>query len=110
MWFCTNSRRSRSSWIQMTGLRRGVPRGSGALNAENTGSDPVVKPGNTASASLMGRDVAGGDLVLVRGEGCENFIFFALRNLDVVQGPPELCRDLVEFCRGDFQIAMSFLK
>jgi len=51
------------------------------------------------SAGLGGRNVAGSDLVLVGGEGCKHFRLFALRNLEVIQGPSELRCDLIEFCR-----------
>jgi hypothetical protein len=54
-----------------------------------------------ASAALSARDIAGGDLVFVGGEGCQDFGFLALRDLREVQGPPEFSCDLIEFCRGD---------
>ena len=41
--------------------------------------------------------IAGGDLVLVGGEGCQDFGLLALRYLEDVQGPSKLCCDLIEF-------------
>lgn len=41
--------------------------------------------------------IAGGDLVLVGGEGCQDFGLLALRYLEDVQGPFKLCCDLIEF-------------
>ena len=46
-----------------------------------------------ASAALIDRDVAGGDLVFVGGEGCQYFGLLALRDLDEVQGPSEFSSD-----------------
>ena len=43
------------------------------------------------------RDVAGGDLVFVGGEGCQNGLL-APRDLDEVQGPSEFRCDLIKFC------------
>jgi hypothetical protein len=54
-----------------------------------------------ASAALSARDVTGGHLVFVSGEGCQDFSLLALRDLDEVQGTPEFRCDLIEFCRGD---------
>ena len=42
---------------------------------------------------LGGRDVAGRDLVLVGGEGCQDFGLLALWNLGEVQGASEFCRE-----------------
>ena len=46
------------------------------------------------SAALGDLGVAGGDLVLVGGEGCQDFGLLALGDLDEVQGATELraCR------------------
>ena len=55
-------------------------------------------------------DVASSDLVLVGGEGCQDFVLLALRNLDEVQGSSEFCCDLIEFCGGDAEAPMGFLK
>ena len=63
-----------------------------------------------ASAGFMRCDVAGGDLVLVGGEGCQDFALFVLRDLDEVQSASEFCRDFVEFCGGDLEVPMSLLK
>ena len=41
------------------------------------------------SAGLGARNVAGSDLVLMCGEGCEHFDLLALRNLEVIEGPPD---------------------
>lgn len=41
--------------------------------------------------------IAGGDLVLVGGEGCQDFGLLALRYLEEVQGPSKLRCDLIEF-------------
>jgi hypothetical protein len=51
-----------------------------------------------ASVGLGGRDVAGGDLLLVVGEGCQDFGLLALWNLGEVQAPSEFCCDLIKFC------------
>jgi len=40
--------------------------------------------------------VAGGDFVLVGGEGGQDFVLFLLRHLEEVQGPSEFGCDLVE--------------
>jgi hypothetical protein len=63
-----------------------------------------------ASAALSGRDVAGGDLVFVSGEGCEDFGLLGLRNLGEVQGPSEFRCDLIEFCGGDPQVPVGLFK
>jgi hypothetical protein len=63
-----------------------------------------------ASAALSGRDVAGGDLVFVGGEGRQDFGLLGLRDLDEVQGTPEFRCDLIEFCRGDPEVAVGLLK
>src|SRR4029079_15925449 len=65
---------------------------------------------SAASARLGGRDVAGGDLVLVGGEGCQDFAFLALRHLEEVQGPTEFRCDFVEFCRGNSKVPVVLLK
>ena len=48
--------------------------------------------------ALFGRHVAGGDFVLVGGEGREHFVFLTLRDLEEIEGPSEFRRDLIEFC------------
>ena len=63
-----------------------------------------------ASAGLGGRDVASGDLVLVGGEGCQDFGLLALWNFGKVQGPSEFCCDLIKFCGGDAQVPMGLLE
>jgi hypothetical protein len=63
-----------------------------------------------ASAALSGRDVAGGNLVFVGGEGCQNIGLLALRDLDEVQGPSEFRSDLIEFCGGDLEVPVGLLK
>ena len=49
-----------------------------------------------ASTALIDRDVAGGDLVFVGGEGCQNFALLAFRDLEEVQGPSEFGCDFIE--------------
>ena len=63
-----------------------------------------------ASASLSGRDVAGGDLVFVGSEGCQHFALLALRDLGEVQGPSEFRCDLIKLCGGDPKVSMGLLK
>jgi hypothetical protein len=62
------------------------------------------------SAELGGPDIAGGDFVLVGGEGCQDFGLLALRDLGKVQAPSELCGDRIKFCGGDAEVAMGLLK
>jgi hypothetical protein len=50
----------------------------------------------TPQASAALSDVAGGDLVFVGGEGCQDFALLALRNLEEVQGPSEFRCDLID--------------
>jgi len=65
-----------------------------ALNYNGTMSMP-------GSCSLANQEVSAalisGDLVLVGGEGCQDFGLLALRYLEEVQGPSELRCDLIEF-------------
>jgi hypothetical protein len=58
----------------------------------------------------MDRDVADGDFVLVGSEGRQDFALLALRNLHMAEGPSEFGCDLIEFCRRDPQVPVSFLK
>ena len=55
-------------------------------------------------------DVTGGDLVLVGGEGCQDFGLLALWDLGEVQGPSEFCCDLIKFCGGDAKVPMCLFK
>ena len=59
---------------------------------------------------LVRRFVAGGDLVFVGGEGCQDFALLALRDLEEVQGPSEFRCDLIEFCGGDPEVPVGLLK
>jgi hypothetical protein len=61
-------------------------------------------------AGLSARGIAGGDLVFVSGEGCQDFGLLALRNLDEVEGPSEFRCDLVKFCGGDPQFPVGLLQ
>src|SRR5690242_5618702 len=61
-------------------------------------------------ASAVLSSVAGGDLIFVGGEGCQNFVLLALRDLEEVQGPTEFCCDLIEFCGGDLEVSVGLLK
>src|SRR6185503_19373434 len=63
-----------------------------------------------ASVALCGRDVTGGDLLFVRGEGRQDFALLALRNLSEIQAPSEFRGDLIELGWGDLQIAVGLLK
>ena len=63
-----------------------------------------------ASAALIGRDVAGGDLVFVGGESCQDFGLLALRDLGEIKAPSEFRGDLIEFCGGDLEVAVGLLK
>ena len=58
------------------------------------------------SASLS----TGGDLFFMGGEGRQNFVLLALRDLCKVQGPSEFRCDLIEFCGGNFEVSMGLLK
>lgn len=78
---------------------------SGLMQRSKSYDPRQAKPGgivetklSTASAGLGGRGVAGGDLVLVGGEGCQDFGLLPLWNLEEVQGPSEFRCDLIEFC------------
>jgi hypothetical protein len=62
-----------------------------------------------ALAALGGRDVAGGDLVFVGGEGCQDFGLLGLRDLEEGQGPSEFRCDLIEFCGGDPEVPVGLL-
>jgi hypothetical protein len=74
------------------------------------GSSGLHRKTQDASAWLGDRDIAGGDLVLVGGEGCQDFGLLALRDLGEVQGPSEFRCDLIEFCGGDPEVPMGLLK
>ena len=63
-----------------------------------------------ASAALIGRDVAGSDLVFVGGEGCQHFGLLALGDLGEIEGPSEFRGDLIEFCGRDPEVAVGLLK
>ena len=64
----------------------------------------------TPQASAAPSSVAGGDLIFVGGEGCQDFVLLALRDLEEVQGPSEFRCDLIEFCGGDLEAPMGLLK
>src|SRR6185503_9772980 len=110
MSFCTSSRRSRFS--SFLGARRGVPLGSARSTKKPPGatlwSNPEFR--DAASAALSGLDVACGDLVLVGGEGCQDFGLLALRDLDEIQSSSEFRCDFIEFCRGDPKVPVGLLK
>ena len=55
-------------------------------------------------------DVTGSNLAFVGSEGSQDFTFLALRNLEEVQGPPELRSDLIEFCGRDAEVPVGLLK
>jgi len=56
----------------------------------------------TPQASAALSDVAGGDLVFVGGQSCQDFALLVLRNLEEeVQGSSEFRCDLIKFCGGD---------
>jgi hypothetical protein len=67
-----------------------------ANNPAQLGRDRLDWETQDSSAALS-RDIAGGDLVLVGGKGCQNFGLLAPRDLGEVQGPPEFGCDLIEF-------------
>src|SRR6476620_2120552 len=81
-----------------------------SLRAKRIHAEQQITRSCPASARLGGRDVAGGDLVLVGGEGCQDFAFLALRYLEEVQGPTEFRCDLIEFCRGNSKVPVGLLK
>jgi hypothetical protein len=60
--------------------------------------------------AALGRDIAGGDLVFVSGEGCQDLCFLGFRDLEEVQGPSEFRRDFIELSRGDPQLPVGLLK
>src|SRR5262245_8157680 len=62
------------------------------------------------SAGLGRRDVAGGDLVFVGGEGCQDFGLLALRHFGKVQALSEFCCDRIKFCGGDAEVPMGLLE
>jgi hypothetical protein len=87
--------------------------GDGGLAASATNGAPRDRLGGEtqdASAALSGCDVAGGDLVFVGGEGCQDFGLLALRDLEEVQGPSEFRCDLIEFCGGNPEFSVGLLK
>jgi hypothetical protein len=49
-----------------------------------------------AANTLGRRDVAGGDLVVVSGEGRKDFALLGLRDLEEIQRPAEFGCDLIE--------------
>ena len=51
--------------------------------------------------------VAGGHLVFVGREGCQDFALFALRDLKLIKGPTEFRCDLIEFCGGDLEVSVG---
>jgi len=53
--------------------------------------------GTDALASFRDLDVAGGDLAFVGREGGQDFGLLMLRDLEEIQGPSELRRDLIKF-------------
>ena len=46
---------------------------------------------------LGSRDVTGGDLALVGGEGGEDLALLVVRDFEDVERPSEFCSDLIEF-------------
>jgi len=63
-----------------------------------------------ASTALGGREVAGGDLVFVGGEGCQDFALLLRGDLGEVQLSPEFGSDLIEFRGGDPEVPVGLLK
>jgi hypothetical protein len=61
-------------------------------------------------AALGGCGIARGDLVLVRGKGCQNFSLLALRDFGKIQTSSEFRRNLIEFCGRDAEITVGLLK
>lgn len=59
---------------------------------------------------LGGRDLAGGDLVFVGREGCQDFVLLAFWDLEEIQGPSEFRCNLIEFFGGDPEVSVGFLK
>jgi hypothetical protein len=74
------------------------------------GRDCLDWEAQDASTALIDRDVAGGDLVFVGGEGYQDFALLPLRDFDEVQGPFEFRCDLIEFCQGDPELPVGLLK
>ena len=60
--------------------------------------------------SRWGSCAASGDFVFVGGEGFQDFVLLFFRHLEEVQRPSEFRRDLIEFRRGDIEVAMGLLK
>ena len=58
----------------------------------------------------LGGDVAGGDLVLVGGEGCPDLGLLAPRDLGEVQRSSKFCCDFIKFCGGNAEFPMGFFK
>jgi hypothetical protein len=72
--------------------------GQRAGNMKGASAAQLPIPAQTPQPSAALSDVAGGDLVLVGGKGCQNFGLLALRDLGKVQAPSEFCCDLIKFC------------
>jgi hypothetical protein len=53
-----------------------------------------------ASPALFERDIAGSDLILVGGEGCEDFGLLSFRNFDEIKRASEFRSHLIEFKLG----------
>jgi len=78
--------------ITLVGARPTIPPSLGRAGSSGLGTQD-------ASAVLGARDVAGGDLVFVGGEGCQDFGLLGLRDLEEVQGPSEFRCDLIDNSR-----------
>jgi hypothetical protein len=52
----------------------------------------------------------GGNLVFVGGEGCQDFGFLRLWDLEEIQGPSKLRCNLIKFCWGDPKVPVGLFK
>src|SRR4029450_10257859 len=66
--------------------------------------------GSRRLASIRVLNVAGGDLVFVGGEGCQDFGLLTLWDLEEIQGPSEFGCDFIKFCRGDPEFPVGFFQ
>jgi hypothetical protein len=87
------------------------PAGKDSATGRNAAPIPVIRGwrGNRRFLpALLDRDIAGRDLVFMGGEGCQNFVPLALRDLEEVQSSSEFCCNLIEFSRGDPEVPVGF--
>jgi hypothetical protein len=87
----------------LVGAQQHFPPSFGGAGSSGLGS-------TAASAALGRRDVAGRDLVLVGGKGCQDFGLLAFRDLGEVQRPSKFGCNLIEFGGGNPEIAVSLLQ